>query len=73
QLSFFLGASSGALLGGVLTDWMGFHSAMILNSALSFLGTIVALVALPETRDVKIKSKESSKNNNRSPLVFTPG
>ncbi len=53
QFSFFLGASGGAMLGGVLTDLLGFHPTMIVNAALTLLGAVVALIFLPETRPAK--------------------
>ncbi len=49
QVSFFLGASSGAVAGGLLTDWLGYHRAMGLAAGLSVLGAITALIFLPET------------------------
>ncbi len=53
QLSFFLGVSAGAMLGGVLTDLLDFHQTMIVCSALTFMGAIIALLFLPETRASK--------------------
>lgn len=50
QISFFLGAASGALIGGVLTDWLGYHPAMGICAALNLAGAVVALIFLPETR-----------------------
>ena len=50
QLSFFLGASGGAMLGGVLTDTLGFHQTMIIGAALTLMGAVIALIFLPETR-----------------------
>lgn len=49
QLSFFLGAASGAILGGLLTDWLGYRQAMALAAGLTLLGAILALFFLPET------------------------
>jgi MFS family permease len=53
QLFFFIGASGGAILGGVLTDWIGFHQTMIAGAALTLTGAIIAFVFLPETRTSK--------------------
>lgn len=50
QISFFLGAASGALIGGVLTDWLGYHPAMGICAGLNLAGAVVALIFLPETR-----------------------
>jgi MFS family permease len=53
QLAFFLGTSGGAMLGGILTDWLGYHNAMIINASLTLAGAIVALILLPETRGLR--------------------
>ncbi|MFC1975122.1 MFS transporter [Chloroflexota bacterium] len=53
QVFFFLGASSGVMVGGLLTDWLGYHPAMGVGAGLTFLGAIIALVFLPETRDLR--------------------
>ena len=50
QFSFFLGAAGGAMLGGVLTDWLGFHQTMIIGAVLTLVGAVIALIFLPETR-----------------------
>lgn len=50
QLSFFLGASGGAMLGGALTDWLGFQKTMIVGATLTLIGALIALIFLPETR-----------------------
>lgn len=47
HVSFFLGGGMGALIGGVLTDWLGYHSAMFVAAAISFIGAIVALLFVP--------------------------
>jgi MFS family permease len=53
QTAFFLGASSGAIVGGTLTDWLGFHRAMGTGAALTLLGAVIALLFLPETRNLR--------------------
>ncbi|GAB4455214.1 MAG: MFS transporter [Anaerolineae bacterium] len=50
QISFFLGGAGGAILGGFLTDWLGYHPAMGVGAALTLLGAVLALLFLPETR-----------------------
>ncbi len=50
QTSFFLGASGGAILGGLLTDWLGYHQALGIGALLTLLGAFIALIFLPETR-----------------------
>lgn len=58
QISFFLGASSGAMLGGFLTDWLGYHQAMGVGATLTLLGAIIALLFLPETRTMRAREDE---------------
>jgi MFS family permease len=50
QVSFYLGAAGGALLGGFLTDTVGYHRGMMICAGLTLLGAITALMFLPETR-----------------------
>jgi MFS family permease len=50
QISFFLGASGGAISGGLLTDGLGYHGAMGIGAGLTLLGGLAALFLLPETR-----------------------
>ena len=47
--SFFLGSSGGAVMGGLLTDWIGYHRTMGVGAGLTLLGALVALLSLPET------------------------
>lgn len=53
QTSFFLGGSSGAILGGTLTDWLGYHRAMGVGATLTLAGALIALLFLPETRALR--------------------
>lgn len=53
QFAFFLGTSGGSMLGGILTDWLGYHTAMIVNASITLLGAIFALLLLPETRGLR--------------------
>jgi MFS family permease len=50
HISFFMGAASGSMLGGTLTDWIGFHGAMWVAFCLNLTGALVAFLFLPETR-----------------------
>jgi MFS family permease len=52
QLFFFMGTFSGAVSGGVLTDWLGYHPAMAIGAMLTLLGAVAALLFLPETRSL---------------------
>lgn len=55
HVSFFLGAASGSILGGLLTDWLGYQGAMGIAAGLTTLGALVALLFLTETRHLKGK------------------
>ncbi len=47
---FFFGAALGAVLGGLLTDAIGYHRGMLLAAGLQLLGAVVALVFLPDAQ-----------------------
>jgi MFS family permease len=49
NISFYLGASTGSLTGGFLTDWLGYSSALGIGAALTLLGALVNLIFTPET------------------------
>jgi len=65
QASFFLGASGGSLLGGVLTDVLGYNAAMGINAGAAFLGAAIALLFLPETRP----DKNATDRENETPVT----
>lgn len=50
QMAFMLGLTISPLLGGALTDALGFRPAVRICAAVSAVGLLVASVALPETR-----------------------
>ncbi len=50
QMAFMLGLTISPILGGTLTDFLGFRPALRICAAISTTGLAVALVALPETR-----------------------
>jgi MFS family permease len=64
QIAFFLGAAGGAMLGGSLTDLVGYQGAMLTASSLTFAGAAAAALFLPETKnwrtdeDLDIEAKE---------------
>ena len=60
QVAFFLGAASGAFMGGFLTDWLGYRQAMAIASLISLGGAMVALIFLPET---KVDSPKASSDS----------
>ena len=49
QIAFFLGAASGSIFGGIMTDLVGYRLSMAISGLLSFAGALVALLFLPET------------------------
>jgi MFS family permease len=57
QIAFFLGAASGSIVGGALTDTVGYHNTMKIHAGLTLLGAVIALIFLPETRGVIHPSK----------------
>jgi MFS family permease len=59
HVSFFLGSAGGSLLGGFMTDGLGYHQAMSICAGLTFLGAVVALIFLPETRGFRQKATET--------------
>lgn len=50
QVAFLLGLTISPILGGALTDSLGFTQAVRVCAAVSGVGFLIALVALPETR-----------------------
>ena len=68
QIFFFLGASGGAIIGGLLTDWLGYHRAMGISAGLTLVGAIVALILLPETRYFRQTKSESAVVDSILPL-----
>jgi MFS family permease len=50
---FFLGAALGTFAGGLLTDRLGYTTALWIGAGLTTLGGLVALVLLPETRGIR--------------------
>lgn len=72
QTFFFLGSSGGSLLGGFLTDKLGYHQAMGIGAGLTLIGALVALIFLPETRGLRRRVAEPTVNPRRSPLASSP-
>ncbi len=50
QFFFYMGASTGAVMGGILTDWLSYQQAMLVEATLTLLGAVFALLFLPGTR-----------------------
>ncbi len=59
QIFFYLGVTGGSLLGGALTDRIGFHQAMALWAACTLSGALGALLFLPETRALRDRKREA--------------
>jgi len=72
QVSYFLGTSGGALLGGFLTDSLGYHQAMSIGACFTLIGAIVALIFLPETRGLRQETARPTVNPCHSPHVSNP-
>jgi len=53
QMWFFIGSGGAALIGGVLTDWLGYSPALRVCSAITFGAALMWLLLLPETRPVR--------------------
>ncbi len=59
HVSFFLGSAGGSLLGGILTDGLGYHQAMSISAGLTLLGAVIALIFLPETHGFRQEAREA--------------
>jgi MFS family permease len=59
QVAFMLGLTVSPILGGSLTDALGFRQAVRVCAAVSAVGLLVALVALPETAPGRREGPES--------------
>jgi MFS family permease len=69
QISFFLGTSVGAMLGGFLTDWLGYHPAMGISALLTLTGAVIALLFLPETQGLKAEVVKPKGSSSTAPTV----
>lgn len=50
QMWYFIGAGLSALLGGVLTDWLGYRPALGVCSAITLVAAVLWALFLPETQ-----------------------
>jgi MFS family permease len=53
QMWFFIGSGGAALIGGVLTDWLGYSPALRVCSLITLVAAVMWLLLLPETRPVR--------------------
>lgn len=72
QIAFFLGAASGSILGGTLTDLVGYHNTMKIHAGIALLGSMIVLIFLPETRKVFRQSQPQPSEQNDSLLPSAP-
>jgi MFS family permease len=57
QMAFMLGLALSPIVGGALTDAVGFRSAVRICAAISAAGLLLAVVALPETRPLDARPR----------------
>jgi MFS family permease len=65
QIWFFLGIALGSLLGGTLTDLLGYQTTMWVAASVGFIGGLIALIFLTETRHI-------SSNDPKKHILATP-
>ena len=63
QVSYMVGLAISPILGGALTDAMGFRTAVRICAAVSTVGLAVAFVALPEVRPPAATQSRTSKQH----------
>ena len=68
NISFFAGAAVGAVLGGWLTDLLGYQGAFVACTLLSLLGAILAWWLLPET----FRGRRETARSEPSPTPHAP-
>jgi MFS family permease len=73
QTWFFLGAAFGSFTGGLLTDQIGYRTAMWIGAAVTALGGLNALLMLPETRGVRPEIISTSVSNFSLTWYRNPG
>lgn len=72
HLSFFMGSAGGSLLGGLLTDRLGYHQSMAVCAALTFMGALVSLIFLPETSEPRRDTVASRVGSRRLFVTLSP-
>ncbi len=72
QVAFFLGAAGGAFLGGLMTDWLGYHTTMGVNALLTLLGAVIVLLFLPETRTLRQPAPVTTNPRETDPAAPQP-
>lgn len=72
QVWFFFGGALGAFLGGVLTDAVGYQSALWIGAGISVFGTIVAAIGLANHRHLRDQRAAAQTNVTRARLRIIP-
>ena len=69
QAWMWAGFALGPLLGGILTDRIGFRPTMLILAALTAVGLVVALLAVPETlrRNQRVGEREKGGDGEQEP------
>jgi len=62
HVAFFLGAAAGSIMGGILTDWIGFRQSLVVAAALTLCGAIAAALFLPGSTPARSKQTEKPAN-----------
>jgi len=65
QMWFFIGSGGAALIGGVLTDWLGYSPALRVCSLITLGAALMWLLLLPETRPIRPVRTASSPPSER--------
>jgi MFS family permease len=55
QMWFFMGSGGSALIGGVLTDGLGYQAGLRISALISLLAALMWLALLPETRPTRAR------------------
>lgn len=73
QMWFFLGSGGSALIGGVLTDWLGYQSGLRISALITLVGALIWLWLLPETRPTRPGRRASEHTPSRERPPGTAG
>ncbi len=72
ELSFLIGISLGPVIGGFMAELFGYQSPFFLVAALSTIGSLWALLRIPETRPVTAQHGSAGSRVRLSELVHPP-
>ncbi len=71
QMWFFIGSGSASLTGGVLTDWLGYTTALRVCSGITFIAAMIWLLFLPETQQAHRANRQRERTTS-APGDATP-